>query len=160
MICGRCSRTESRTFSSCRSQSRAPREKRSYQLLKPTGPCSLPLSVIAYRPSELTLGLISLLGQQGRDVAQRFLRAVLVIAVILHQPLLYDGDLLLCFLVRSCRRRNEPQHVSPLLEQILLDRLAHPRVARELELLAGLERDHRLAHDLLTERQLAGIGNL
>src|SRR5690606_1210850 len=111
-------------------------------------------------PVRAALGFESLLGQQSRDVAQRFLRAVLIIAVILYQPFLNYGNLLLGFLVRPCRRRDEPQHVSPLLKQILLDGLAHARVARELELLSGLERDHRLAHDLLTERQLAGVGDL
>src|SRR5690606_4730190 len=101
-----------------------------------------------------------LLGQEGRDAAERFLRAVLVVAVIPHEPLLHDRDLLPRFLVRPRRRRDEPEHVAALLEEVLLDRLAHPGVARELELLAGLERDHRLADDLLAERQLAGIGDL
>src|SRR5690606_42123057 len=100
-----------------------------------------------------------LLSQQSRDVAQRFLRAVLVVAIILHEPLLHDRDLLLRSLAGTRSRRDEAKHVATLLEEILLDRLAHACVARELELLSGLEGDHRLAHDLLTKRQLARVGD-
>src|SRR6185312_13951408 len=101
-----------------------------------------------------------LLREESRDVAQCLLGAVLVVAVFLHQTLLHDGDLLACLIVRPRGRGHEPQHVPPLLEQILLDRLAHARVARELEFLSSLERDHRLANDLLAEGELARVGHL
>ena len=71
-----------------------------------------------------------LLRKQRRDVAQRLLRAVLVVTVFADQPLLHHGDLLPRFLIRPRGGGHEPQHVAALLEQILLDRLAHARVAR------------------------------
>src|SRR6185437_8717124 len=157
MICGRCSRTDSRTFSSCRSQSRAPRENRSYHFARPSALFSLSLMA---RPSFRCSGCALLLREESRDVAQRFLGAVLVVAVFLHQAFLHHRDLLTCIVVGPRRRGHEAQHVPALLEQVLLDRLAHARMAHKLELLPGLERHHRLAHDLLAEGKLAGIGHL
>src|SRR5262245_47868539 len=101
-----------------------------------------------------------LLREQRCHIAQRLFRAMLVITVLGNETLLHDRDLLSRILVRPSRRRDESQHVATLFEQILLNRLAHARVAGELELLAGFEGDHRLADHFLPERQLAGVGDL
>src|SRR6185312_3088812 len=101
-----------------------------------------------------------LLCEQSRDVAQCYFRTVLVVAVFSDESLLHDRDLLPCFLIGPRSRSDEPQNVAALIEQILLDGLAHARVAHQLELLAGLESHHRLADDLLAEREFAGIGHL
>src|SRR5258708_6595912 len=159
MISGRLARTASRIFSSWRSQSRAPRENSSYHLAALRGGCPPPL------PPSSSMGITGtpfsaaalLLREQRGDVTQRFLGAVLVVAVFADEALLHHRDLLAGFVVRARRRSHQPQHVAPLLEQVLLDGLAHARVARELELLAGLERHHGLAHHFLAERQLAGV---
>ena len=74
-----CPCTASRTFSLCRSQSRAPREKRSYQRRL----CGDP----DHEPG-------SLLREQRGHVVQRFARAVRVVAVLVDQPLLDHRDLL------------------------------------------------------------------
>src|SRR5215472_5613921 len=151
MICGRCSRTDSRTFSSCRSQSRAPRENSSYHFASPSALVSL-LSVMAFWDPLRLCAWVLLLCQQRRHIAQRLLGAVLVVSVLLHQPLLHHRNLLACFLVGAGGRGHEAQDVPPLLEEVLLDRLAHARVADQLEFLARLEGHHRLAHDLLAKR--------
>src|SRR5580704_2294559 len=116
MIFGRCSRTASRTFSSCRSQSRAPRENRSYHLASPRELESSPLSAMS-RPSLAPL----LLGQQCRDVAQRFLGAVLIVTILLDESLLDHGYLLPRLIIGPRGRGHQPQHVAALLEQVLLD---------------------------------------
>src|SRR5579871_188196 len=158
-IWGRCSRTASRIFSLCRSQSREPRENSSYH----------EFSVSESSPEESELmNVLSrcrawpalLLRQQSGHVIQCLLCAVLVVTVLLDQSLLDHGNLLSCLIVWPCGRGYESQHVAPLLEQVLLDRLTHPRMARQSELLSGLERDHRLADDLLPEGLLSGLGHL
>src|SRR5688572_1281526 len=101
-----------------------------------------------------------LLRQQCGHVVERFLRAVLVVAIFLDEALLHRRDLVLGLVVGPRLRRHEPQYVAALLEQVLLDGLVQARVIVERELLAGLERDHRLAHHFLPERQLAGLGDL
>src|SRR6202040_2864411 len=79
MASGRCERTASRTFSLCRSQSRAPRENRSYQP-----------AIVALLEVESTLvTLSSLLRQQRRHVVQRLLCTVLVVPIFGDQSLLY-----------------------------------------------------------------------
>src|ERR1044072_8005081 len=84
MISGRLSRTASRTFSSCRSQSLAPRENSSYHLPSP-GRVVLPsLSVMSPLRARA-----SFLREQGGDVAQRFLCAVLVVAILTDEALLH-----------------------------------------------------------------------
>src|ERR1700728_4253167 len=98
-----------------------------------------------------------LLRQQRGDVVQRLLRAVLVITILLHEAFLHYRNLLAGLIVGPRSGRDEPQHVAPLLEKVLLDGLADPRMARQPELLAGLERDHGLADYLLAERLLAGL---
>src|ERR1700756_1719300 len=160
MMSGRLARTASRTFSSWRSQSRAPRENSSYHFAAPAVSPRLPpaSSIRATRTPFPRAPL--LLGEQRRDVAERLLGAVLVVAVFGDQALLHDRDLLTRVLVRARGRGHQPQHVAALLEQVLLDRLAHPRVARELELLARLEGHHGLADHFLTEGQLARIRHL
>src|SRR5580700_674323 len=160
MICGRCSRTDSRTFSSCRSQSRAPRENSSYHFASPSAPVSLPLSLMVFRCSAPCAACELLLGQQCRHVAQGLLGTVLVVAIFLHEALLHHGNLLPCVVIRTRGRGDQPQHVATLLEQILLDGLTHAGVAHQLELLASLEGHHGLAHDFLAKRQLARIGDL
>src|SRR5690606_7547942 len=157
-ICGRCSRTDSRTFSSWRSQSRAPRENSSYHFVRPGGPGFAPLSPMCPTASFVDVAL--LLRQQRGDVTQRFLRAVLVVTILGNEPLLYHRNLLTRLFVRPRRRGHETQHVAAFLEEVLLDRLAHACVARKLELLARLEGDHRLADHLLPEGELARIGDL
>src|ERR1700761_3344843 len=113
MIFGRCSRTASRTFSSCRSQSRAPRENRSYHLASPSELDSSPLAAMTVLRRHL------LLCQQCRDVAQRFLGTVLVVAILLDQSLLNHGYLLPRLIVGARGRSHEPQHIAALLEQVL-----------------------------------------
>src|SRR5690242_16567361 len=94
-IWGRFSRTESRTFSSCLNQSRAPRENRSYHLVRPEPEVLLPLR------SSMVVTL--LLCKQCRHVAQRFLCTVFVITVFADQPLLYHRDLLAGIVIRPSR---------------------------------------------------------
>src|SRR5580704_5860945 len=101
-----------------------------------------------------------LLCEQCCDVTQCLFCAVLVVAVFADETLLNDGNFLARVVVGASRRGHESQYVTTLLEQVLLDRLAHARVTDELELLAGLESDHGLADDLLPERQLARVGDL
>src|SRR6185503_16808515 len=161
-ICGRFSLTESRTFSSCLSQSRAPRENSSYHLVRPEGLLPLRSSIASYRRA-LRRGARAftlLLCKQCRHVAQRLLGTVLVITVLTDQPLLNNGNLLPGVFVRPCRGRHQSQHIAAFFEQILLDRLTHARVARQLELLACLEANHGLADHFLAEGQLAGVRNL
>src|SRR5580693_7630260 len=79
-ICGRCSRTAARIFSLCRNQSRAPREKSSYQPL------------IGGRSGAMAAAL--LLRQKRCHVTQGFLGAVFVVAIFLDESLLHDGYLL------------------------------------------------------------------
>src|SRR5580658_1034925 len=150
MISGRLARTASRTFSSWRSQSRAPRENNSYHLSAPPGALSprLPWSPsMCYSYSFLRgaararCGARSLfLREQRGHVAQGLLGTVLVVAVFAHQALLHHRDLLARVIVGARGRSDQPQHVAALLEQVLLDRLAHARVTRQLEFLARLER--------------------
>src|SRR5262245_16683398 len=111
MISGRLARTASRTFSSWRSQSRAPREKRSYHFAAPAfSPCPLPPSIAySYSFSEARATPL-LLGEQGRDVAQGFLGTVLVVAVLAHQSLLHDRNLLARVLVRARGGSHQAQH--------------------------------------------------
>src|SRR5678815_3412962 len=101
--------TASRTLWLCRSQSRAPLEKRSYQ-----GVSAAIRSVTTER---------SLLRQQGGDVVERLARAVRVVAVLVDQALLHHGDLLPRLVVRARGRAHQAQHVAALLEEILLDRV-------------------------------------
>src|SRR5579862_1596764 len=178
-ICGRCLRTDSRTFSSCRNQSRAPRENRSYHFaasapaLPPAplvlGPTLGPESVLGAIVTTFTpvasrvqprRAVQLLLREQCRNIAERLFRAVFVITVLRHEALLHDRNLLSRVLVRPSRRGDEPQHIATLFEQILLDGLAHARVAGELELLTGLEGHHGLTHHFLSERELAGVRDL
>src|SRR5215470_13300610 len=62
-ICGRCLSTDSRTFSSCRNQSRAPRENRSYHFAA-SAP-ALPPAPLVLGP---TLGPESVLGAMATHV--------------------------------------------------------------------------------------------
>src|SRR5690349_16025230 len=110
-ICGKFSRTESRTFSSCRSQSRAPRENSSYHLVRPEGLLPLRSSIASYRScAEQRSSVTLLLCQQCRHVAQSLLGAVLVITVLTDQPLLNDGNLLPGVIIRPCGRGHQAQH--------------------------------------------------
>src|SRR6185369_13042892 len=119
-ICGRFSRTESRTFSSCRSQSRAPRENSSYHLVTPEGLLPPRSSICLYRRASAgRVGITLLLCEQCRHVAQRFLCTVFVITVFADQPLLDHRDLLPGVVIRPGGGGNEPQHVATFLEQIL-----------------------------------------
>src|SRR5215207_7171807 len=152
MISGRFARTASRTFSSCRNQSRAPRENSSYHF-DSFGRAVLLSSSLMFQ----IYACASFLRKQRGDVAQRFLGAVLVIAVFGNQTLLHHRYFLPRFIVRPRGRGDEPQHVAAFFEQILLDGLAHASVARQFELLAGLERHHGLAHHFLPEGLFAGI---
>src|SRR5580658_3007823 len=98
MISGRLARTASRTFSSCRSQSRAPRENSSYHFAALSGGCPPPF------PPSSSIGFTGtpffraplLLSQQCGHVAERLLGAVLVVAVLTDQALLHHRDLLAC----------------------------------------------------------------
>src|SRR5580658_8781029 len=147
MISGRLARTASRTFSSWRSQSRAPREKSSYHLAAPalsprfssTGLTSLLVHLFAARRY---CRVALFLCEERCDVTERFLGAVLVVTIFCYQPLLDHRDLLAGILIGPRRRSDEPQHVATLLEQVLLDGFAHAGVARKLEFLARLESDH------------------
>src|ERR1700676_2569039 len=103
---GKCARTASRTFSLCRSQSRAPRENRSYQ------PAIVALldvdsSLLTYNSCRNPLDRRSLLRQQRRDVVQSLLCAMLVIPIFGDQPLLYRRDFLLCVIVRARARADK-----------------------------------------------------
>src|SRR5579864_8520789 len=160
MISGRLARTASRTFSSWRSQSRAPRENSSYHFPAPglSPPRLPPASFTSYWYSFCARGATAaralLLGQERGDVAERLFGTVLIVAVFSHHALLHHRDLLARLIVRPRGRGHQPQHVAALLEQVLLDRFAHACVAGELELLPRLEGHHRLAHHFLAERHL------
>src|SRR5882672_931087 len=157
MMSGRRSRTASRTFSLWRSQSRAPRENNSYQpLIRGLGALISDSSTAVPRCALVAL----LLRQEGGDVVQGLFGAVFVVAVFADQALLYGGDLLARFIIRTGGRSDQPQDVAAFLEQVLLDRFMHAGVTVQRELLAGLESDHGLAHDFLAERLLAGVRNL
>ena len=110
--------------------------------------------------ADLTCSYFLLLRKQCRDIAQRFLRAVLVITILSNETLLNDRDLLSRIIVRARRGGHQSQNIATLLKQVLLDCLAHARMTRELELLARLEGHHGFANHLLPEGQLAGIGDL
>src|SRR6185436_12512616 len=112
-ICGRFSRTESRTFSSCLSQSRAPRENSSYHLVRPEGLLPLRSSIASYRCA-CSGRVVStlLLCEQCRHVAQRFLGTVFVITIFTDQTLLNHRDLLPRVVVRPSRGRHQTQHVA------------------------------------------------
>src|SRR3954467_1942847 len=138
---GSVSFTASRTFSLWRGQSRAPLEKRSYQGV-----------------SAAMRMVTSFLREEGGDVVQRFARAVRVVAVLVHQPLLHHRYLMARLIVGARRRGDQPQHVAPALEEILLDRVVQRRMRIEGELLAALVRAHGLPHHLLAEGQLARLG--
>src|SRR3954470_17182741 len=139
---GSVSFTASRTFSLCRSQSLAPLEKRSYQGV------SAAMRIVT-----------SFLGEQRGDVIQRFAGAVRVVAILVHQALLHHGDLLPGLVIRTGGRADQPQHVAPALEEVLLHRVVQGCVRVERELLAALVRAHRLPHNLLAEGELAGLGD-
>src|SRR5829696_2829147 len=154
MISGRLARTASRTFSSWRNQSRAPRENSSYHFDSFGGAVLLSLSLMFQ-----IYACASFLRKQRGDVAQRFFGAVLVVAVFVNQTLLHHRYLLPRLIIRPRGGSDEPQHVAAFFEQILLDGLAHTGVARQFELLTGLERHHGLAHHFLPEGLLARIGH-
>src|SRR5262245_26844466 len=120
-ISGRFARTASRTFSSWRSQSRAPRENSSYHFDSSAGVVLLSLSLMTQ-----VYARTSLLRKQRRDIAQCFFCAVLVVAVFFDEPLLNDRDLLPCVVVGARCRSNQAQHVATLFEEVLLDSFAHP----------------------------------
>src|SRR5690606_32071142 len=157
-IGGRWRRTASRTFSLCRNQSRAPREKRSYQPASPGPPSADSLMSLSQPRSRRRLVL--LLREERRDVAQRLFRTVFVVTVFGRQSFLNRGYLSARLVIRPRRRRDQPQHVATLLEQVLFDGFAHARMAVERELLADLVGHHGLAHDFLAESELAGFGDL
>src|SRR5574342_246011 len=144
MRSGRLARTASRTFSLWRSQSRAPRENSSYQ--EPPRPeSSRPVESVFMVVSSfaaLAFRVPSLLRQESGHVVHRLLGAVLVVAVVLDEPLLHRGDLLLRLFVGARPRRDQPQNFPPLLEQVLLDGVVQAGVAVQAELLTGLERHH------------------
>src|SRR6266850_993910 len=131
---GSVSLTASCTFSLWRSQSRAPRENRSYQGV------SAAMRIVTL-----------LLREQGGHVVERFARAVRVVGVLVDQALLDHRDLLARLVVRACRGGHQAQHVAPALEEILLDRVVQRRVAVEGELLAALVGAHRLTNYFLAE---------
>src|SRR5919197_5302018 len=139
---GSVSFTASRTFSLWRSQSRAPREKRSYQGV-----------------SAATRIVISFLCEQRGDVVKRLASAVRVVPVLVHEALLPHGDLLPGLVIGPRGRAHQPQHVAPALEQILLHRVVQRRVRIQRELLAALVRAHCFPHHLLAEGKLAGLGD-
>src|SRR5262249_23187557 len=144
-ICGRCLRTESRTFSSCRNQSRAPRENRSYHFAAPTAGFSLLSAMVFGSYSCANSSFTLLLRHQRCHIAQCFFGTVLIVTILAHETLLDYGDLLPRILVRPRCRGHQPEYIAALFEEILLDGLAHARVACELELLPGLESHHGLA---------------
>src|SRR4029077_17883331 len=77
--------TDSRTFSLCRSQSRAPRENSSYHGI------SAAMRDARGRFSDGSLmAALSLLRQQRGHVVERFARAVLIVAIFVHHPF-FDG---------------------------------------------------------------------
>src|SRR5580765_5853143 len=137
--------TASRTLWLCRSQSRAPLEKRSYP-----GVSAAMRSVTVAR---------SLLRQQRRYVVEGFTGAVRVVAVLVDEALLDHGNLLPRLVVGTRGRAHQAQHVAALLEQVLLDRVVQRRVRVERELLAALEGAHRLPDHFLAEGELAGLGD-
>src|SRR6476646_5648250 len=142
--------TASRTFWLCRSQSRAPLEKRSYQGVS---------AAILIMTDCLFPFLSLLLRQECRYVIERFARAVRVVAVLVDQPLLDHRDLLAGLVVGPGARGHPAPHVAALLEEVLLHRVVQRRVAVEGEFLAALVRAHRLPHHLLAEGELAGLGD-
>src|SRR5699024_592078 len=151
-------RTDSRTFSLWRNQSRAPRENRSYQR------CAWANSDGLLRPCLVMPGLAAIpaplfLRPQGGDVIQRLVRAVLARALIIDQPLLDRRDLLLGLGIRTGAGGDQAQHVAALFEQVLLDGLAQAGMLGQGELVAALIGAHGLAHDFLAERSLARIGD-
>src|SRR3954463_1948914 len=107
--------TASRTFWLCRSQSRAPLEKRSYHGVS------------------AAIRIMSFLGEQAGHVVQRFAGAVRVVAVLVDQPLLDHRDLLAGLVVGPGARGDQAQHVAALLEEVLLNRVVQRRVAVEGE---------------------------
>src|SRR3982751_4955176 len=113
---GSVSFTASRTFSLCRSQSRAPLEKRSYQGV-----------------SAEMRRVISFLGEERRHVVERLASAVRFVAVLVYQALLDDGDLLARVVVRARGRGDQAQHVAPALEEVLLHRVVQRSVRVEGE---------------------------
>src|SRR5438309_3274129 len=139
---GSVSLTASRTFSLWRSQSRAPRENRSYQ------------GVSAARR------IVTLfLGEERRHAVERLAGTVRVVGVLVDQALLDHRDLLARLVVRACRGGDQAQDIAPALEQVLLDRVVQRRVAVERELLAALVGAHRLPHHFLAEGELARLGD-
>src|ERR1700693_775248 len=98
---GKCARTASRTLSLCRSQSRAPRENRSYQ----------PATVALLEVESPLLTLSSLLRQQCGHVVQCLLRTVLVIPIFGNQPLLDTRDLLLRVIVGARTGSDQTKNV-------------------------------------------------
>src|SRR5262249_14218277 len=82
-ICGRCSRTESRTFSSWRSQSRAPRENSSYHFANPRGLLPLRSAIALCRLYDVTL----LLCEERGHIAQCLLGTVFVVSILADEPL-------------------------------------------------------------------------
>src|SRR5690625_4784902 len=132
--------TASRIFSLCRSQSRVPRENKSYQRL----PCSP--ARVSDRLMQAYLSDPLLLRQQRGHIVERFAGAMRVVAVLCDHALLHGGDLLLRLIIRTRHRRHQTQHIAPLLEQIFLHRLFQAAMAIEGEILTALEGHHRLAH--------------
>src|SRR5882672_8648960 len=139
---GSVSLTASRTFSLWRSQSRAPRENRSYQGV------SAAMRIVTL-----------LLREQRRHVVERLAGTVRVVGVLVDQALLDHRDLLARLVVRARRGGDQAQDIAPALEQVLLDRVVQRRVAVERELLAALVGAHRLAHHFLAEGELARLGD-
>src|SRR6266404_958607 len=139
---GSVSFTASRTFSLWRSQSRAPREKRSYQGV-----------------SAAMRTVISFLREERGHVVERLASAVRVVPVLVHQALLHHGDLLPRLVIGARGRGHQAQYVAPAFEQVLLHRVVQRGVRVERELLAALVRAHRLSHHFLAEGQLAGLGD-
>src|SRR5688500_14522846 len=109
-ICGRCCLTASRTLSLCRSQSLAPREKRSYQPASPGPASGVSLMAVSQPPSFLR--------EQCRHIAQRFFRTVFVVTILRRQTILHRRNLLTGFIVRTRGRRYESQYITTLLEQV------------------------------------------
>src|ERR1044071_8355482 len=99
-ICGRCCLTASRTLSLCRSQSLAPREKRSYQPASPGPASGVSLMALSQPPSFN----VSFLGEQGGYVAERFLRAVLVVTILSSEAFLNRRNFLTRLVVGSRSR--------------------------------------------------------
>src|SRR5215470_12231214 len=157
-------RTAWRTFWLWRSQSRAPREKSSYQ--GDSVPNRMRLAtlsrVMACSPGgkgSASAGCL-LLGEQRGHVVERLPRAMLVVGIVVDEALGDRRDLLLRLLLGPGGGGDQPEHVAPLLEEVLRDGVVERRVGVERELLAALVRPHRLAHHFLPERVLARVGDL